>query len=223
MPEINTDLRVELWPIERLLPSASNPRTHTKEQVKRIVESMKAFGWTNPCLAGIGDELLAGHGRILAAHELKLAEVPVIQLGHLNEAQRRALVIADNQLAINGAGWNMDFLKSEILDLKGLEFDVGLLGFENAELDNILGAQSGGEGSGDPRTLSDRFGVPPFSVLDARQGYWQDRKRAWLALGIKSELGRGDCTPGGADLIACVTAGRQALALVDLRGPSGRI
>jgi hypothetical protein len=197
MSTVNVDLKVELWPIGKLLPQAKNPRTHTKEQVKRIVESMKAFGWTNPILAGAGDELLAGHGRILAAHELELTEVPVIQLGHLSEAQRKALVIADNQLAINGASWNMELLASEIFDLKGLDFDIGLLGFDGAELDRILGTAPGDGSSGDSRTLSDRFGVPPFSVLDARQGYWQDRKRAWLALGIKSELGRGDCTPGG--------------------------
>jgi hypothetical protein len=147
----------------------------------------------------------------MAAQQLGLPEVPVILLDHLSEAQRRALVIADNRLAEN-AGWDHDLLRAELAALRAEEFDLDLLGFDDAALDEIMagfdddggsgfGAGGGGDGeassqAGAPGALAERFGVPPFSVLDARKGWWQDRKRAWTDLGIRSELGRG-AAPGG--------------------------
>src|ERR1035438_3901594 len=92
--------------ISRLIPRVTNPRTHTPEQVAQIAGSMQEWGWTNPILVGADNDVLAGHARLAAARQLGMSEVPVIQLGHLTEAQRRALVIADNQLAITGAGWD---------------------------------------------------------------------------------------------------------------------
>ena len=124
----------------------------------------------------------------------------MLVLDHLSEAQRRAYVIADNKLALN-AGWDMETLALELGDLRGMGFDLALTGFSADELTALLAEQTAadsGVGSG-AGSLSAKFGVPPFSVLSAREGWWQDRKRAWLALGIQSELGRG-AAPGGAPM-----------------------
>jgi ParB-like chromosome segregation protein Spo0J len=97
---IRIDIKIEHWPIARLIPRITNPRTHAREQIAQVAASMKEFGWTNPILVGADNDVIAGHARLLAARQLGITEVPVIQLGHLSEAQRRALVIADNQLAL---------------------------------------------------------------------------------------------------------------------------
>src|SRR6202046_4664794 len=121
---INVNIRIELWPISRLIPRVTNPRTHTPEQIAQVAASMREFGWTNPILAGADNDVLAGHARVAAARQLGMTEVPVIQLGHLSEPQRRALVIADNQLAISGAGWSEETLRIELQTLQEAEFDL---------------------------------------------------------------------------------------------------
>jgi hypothetical protein len=103
-PPVEIDIQIERWPIERLIPRANNPRTHSREQIALIAASMREWGWTNPILVGADDDIIAGHARLLAAEKLGMKEVPVIVLRHLSPVQRRALVIADNQLAIAGAG-----------------------------------------------------------------------------------------------------------------------
>src|SRR5579871_6825551 len=137
---IRIDIQVELWPIGRLIPRITNPRTHTPQQVAQIAASIREWGWTNPILVGADNDVIAGHGRLLAARQLGMAEVPVIELGHLSEAQRRALVIADNQLAL-GAGWDEEMLRMELANLQAENFDVQLLGFEDEELARLLAAQ----------------------------------------------------------------------------------
>ncbi len=97
------------FPTDKLIPYARNSRTHSDEQVAQIVASIKEFGFTNPILIDKDNVIIAGHGRLLAAQRLGLKEVPVIKLPHLTETQRRALVIADNKLAMN-AGWNEEML-----------------------------------------------------------------------------------------------------------------
>jgi DNA modification methylase len=134
--------------------------------------------------------IIAGHGRLQAARKLGLTEVPCVRLEHLTETQRKAYIIADNRLALN-AGWDNELLSLELSELLKDDFDLDLLGFEADELDALLGnEEEGEEPEKEKGNLSDRFLVPPFSVLNAREGWWQDRKRAWLALGIKSEEGR---------------------------------
>ena len=96
--------RLELWPIDRLRPYERNPRTHSADQVAQIAASMVEFGFTNPILVDETDGILAGHGRLMAARQLGLTEVPVVQLGHLTPAQKRAYVITDNQLALRADG-----------------------------------------------------------------------------------------------------------------------
>src|SRR5258706_6620759 len=99
------ELQVRLCPVDQLVPYQKNSRTHSEEQIGQIAASIQAFGWTNPILVGRDYVVIAGHARLAAAKKLGLPEVPVIVLGHLTEAQRRALVIAANQLATK-AGWH---------------------------------------------------------------------------------------------------------------------
>jgi ParB-like chromosome segregation protein Spo0J len=105
--------RLELWPIDRLRPYERNPRTHSADQLAQIAASMVEFGFTNSILVDEADGILAGHGRLMAARELGLAEVPVFRLGHLTPTQRRGYVIADNQLALR-AGWDATLLAEEL-------------------------------------------------------------------------------------------------------------
>jgi len=141
----NIDIQIERWPIERLIPRANNPRTHSREQVAQIAASIQEFGWTNPVLVDANDEILAGHARVLAAKKLGMEEVPVIVLRHLTEAQKRALVIADNALALN-AGWDESMLRIELAILHEEDFNLDLVGFDDVELQRLLEAQDNAPG-----------------------------------------------------------------------------
>jgi DNA modification methylase len=129
--------RIELWPVDRLRPYERNPRTHSDEQVDQIAASMVEFGWTNPVLVDEQGGILAGHGRLLAARKLGLAEVPVIRFEHLSEAQKRAYLIADNQLTLN-SGWDDELLAAELAWLRDERFDLDLVGFDASELERLL-------------------------------------------------------------------------------------
>ena len=129
--------KLEIWPIERLRPYDRNPRTHSPEQVTKIAASLLEFGWTNPILVDAEGGIVAGHGRLLAAKELGMTTVPVIELPHLTEAQRRAYVIADNRLALD-AGWNEELLAEELKALGELDFNLELTGFDLDELHDLL-------------------------------------------------------------------------------------
>ena len=129
--------QVERWPLDRLIPHARNARTHSETQIAQIAGSIAEFGFLNPVLVGDDGVLVAGHGRILAARKLGLHEAPVIVLAHLTPTQRRALMIADNQIALN-AGWNEELLSAELASLKEESFDLELLGFDDADLDRLL-------------------------------------------------------------------------------------
>ena len=129
--------QVERWPLDRLIPHARNARTHSETQIAQIAGSIAEFGFLNPVLVGDDGVLVAGHGRILAARKLGLHEAPVIVLAHLTPTQRRALMIADNQIALN-AGWNEEMLSAELASLKEEAFDLELLGFDDADLDRLL-------------------------------------------------------------------------------------
>lgn len=129
--------RIELWPVDRLRPYERNARTHSAEQVAQIAASIVEFGFTNPILVDSNDGIIAGHGRLTAAQELGLRTVPVVVLDHLSDRQRKAYILADNQLALN-AGWDTDLLRGELQDLAEQDFDLSLIGFSDDELADLL-------------------------------------------------------------------------------------
>ncbi len=128
---------VEVLPIEMVHPYPGNSRTHSDEQVAQIAASITEFGFTNPILIDNINQVIAGHGRLAAATKLGLWEVPCIRLGELDDAQRRAYVLADNKLAEN-AGWDRSLLRLELIDLRDEGFDMGLIGFSDDELDALM-------------------------------------------------------------------------------------
>jgi DNA modification methylase len=130
-------LAVQFWPIAKLIPYARNARTHSEEQVAQVAASIVEFGWTNPILAGADGVVIAGHARLAAARRLRMDEVPVIVLDHLSETQRRALILADNRLALN-AGWDEEMLRVELASLQEDAFSLDLVGFTNEELEELL-------------------------------------------------------------------------------------
>lgn len=132
-------LAVAYRPPGELRPDSRNARTHSKRQVAQIVASIRALGFANPILVDEAGVVIAGHGRLLAAKEMGLAEVPTIDLPGLTEAQKRALRLADNKIALN-AGWDMDLLTAELGELSALDLDLdlSLTGFSVGEIDVIL-------------------------------------------------------------------------------------
>ena len=181
-----------------LTPYKGNARTHSPEQIAQIAASIREFGFASPILLKDDEtQIGAGHARREAALLLGLTSVPTITLHGLSESKWRAFVLADNKLALN-AGWDEAMLAAELQAIRSAGIDLDLTGFDAGELDVLIGA---GDPDADPIeeeptppkvALADRFGIAPFSVLNAREGWWQDRKRAWLALGIRSEVGRGE-------------------------------
>jgi DNA modification methylase len=159
--------RIEHWLIDKLIPFARNPRTHSDAQIAQIAASIAEFGFNNPILVDTKAGILAGHGRLLASRKPGLTEVPVIVLDHLSEAQKRAYIIADNKLAEN-AGWNDDLLRSELAALQEESFDISLLGFEDDELARLLAAQDAVEG------LTDEDAVPalPETAVSRTGDLW---------------------------------------------------
>jgi len=141
-------VQIEQIGIATLIPFAKNSRTHSDAQVAQIAASIREFGFTNPVLIDEANGIIAGHGRVMAARKLKLTEVPCIRLAHLTDAQKRAYVIADHKLALN-AGWDEAMLKLELADLKALDFDLDLTGFNTNEIEALL-AEKGTEGLTDP-------------------------------------------------------------------------
>lgn len=195
-PVIHAD-KVEIWALEDLHPNPRNARVHSPEQIDQVCKSMLEFGWTIPVLARRDGMIIAGHCRWMAAAKIGWSEAPVIVAKGWSDAQVKAYTLADNQLSLN-ATWDHDLLRLELGDLQGGGFDLNILGFAQIDVDKLFADAAGGENMLSV-TLADRFGVPPFSTFNAREGWWQDRKRAWLALGIQSELGRGAMIDQGGD------------------------
>jgi 16S rRNA G966 N2-methylase RsmD len=135
---MNVTERFEKVNIDKLVPYARNARTHSKEQILQLRASLREFGFVNPVIVDKDLNIIAGHGRILAAKEEGITEVPCVFAEHLTEAQKRAYIIADNRLAMN-AGWDMEMLSVEISELQGVDFDLSVLGFNEAELSKLMG------------------------------------------------------------------------------------
>jgi ParB-like chromosome segregation protein Spo0J len=130
-------LRYEIWPIHRLKPNPKNPRRHSPEQISQLADSIREFGFTRPLVVDEANTLLAGHGAWLAAQEVGMTDVPVVVRTGLTDQQKRAYLIADNQLALNSS-WDEERLRSEIDALERELFDLKLVGFSPEELDRIL-------------------------------------------------------------------------------------
>jgi hypothetical protein len=177
MPETTAkperDLTTHWVKVETLIPYVRNARTHSPEQVDQIAGSLREFGWTNPVLIDEEGGIIAGHGRVLAARKLGMAQVPTITLSGLTRAQKQAYMLVDNQLALN-AGWDTALLKIEIEELADLKFDLGLIGFSDAQLHDIrIGDQfqpGGREGQGSLDQLAPKLVTCPHcgEVFDLR-------------------------------------------------------
>ena len=150
-----TALTVVYLPIERLIPYARNSRTHSDAQVAQIAASIREFGWSNPVLTDGDGGIIAGHGRVLAARQLGMPAVPCIRLGHLTPTQRKALILADNKLALN-AGWDESLLSLELQDLQSDGFSLELTGFSGDELADLLADRTEG--------LTDPDDAPPAPI-----------------------------------------------------------
>lgn len=186
---------VERWALARIKPYANNPRTHSDAQIDQIAASMQRFGVTAPVLVDEKGEVIYGHGRLAAAQRLGLTSLPVSIARGWSPEEKRAYRIADNQLGLL-SDWEPSLLRVELGELSAAGFDMHLTGFDDMHLVQFMAGDGENFEPMEPEeareTLAARFGVAPFSVLNAREGWWQDRKRAWIALGIQSELGRGE-------------------------------
>lgn len=137
MAKTTTDM--QLVEIGRLIPYVNNARTHSPEQIVKLRSSLREFGFINPVIIDRDYNIIAGHGRVLAAHEEKITEVPCVFVDYLTEAQKKAYIIADNRMAMD-AGWDEELLKLEIETLQGMDFDVSFTGFEEQEIADLFGA-----------------------------------------------------------------------------------
>lgn len=153
--------------IEKLIPYARNSRTHSDEQVAQIAASIKEFGWTNPILVDGEAGIIAGHGRLAAARKLGLKKIPVIELSHLTPTQKKALIIADNKLALN-AGWDNDMLALEFEELELEGFDLDITGFDEKEINALIPEQVS-EGLTDDDAVPDVPDEPKTKLGDIYQ------------------------------------------------------
>ena len=136
MSKTTTEMR--LVPIAKLVPYQNNARTHSAEQIKKLRSSLREFGFVNPVLIDRSYGVIAGHGRIQAAMEEGITEVPCVYVDHLTDAQKKAYILADNRMALD-AGWDEELLKIELEELEGLGIDLGLTGFDEKELSDLFG------------------------------------------------------------------------------------
>ena len=196
-------MKIEQIAVENLIPYARNARTHSSAQVSKIAGSIREFGFCNPVLIDANDGIIAGHGRVMAAQKLDLKEVPCIRLGHLNDTQRRAYILADNRIALDGE-WDIELLNLEIQDLKELDFDLDLTGFDADELAGIeLEGESETEGDTEPQ--ADR--------ADELRKKWDVKPGDLWALG-EHRLLCGDSTKAE-DVARVMGGGKADLCLTD--------
>ena len=154
------DTQFELVDIEKLIPYANNARTHSDKQIDKIAASIKEFGFLNPLIISEDNVILCGHGRYYAAKKLGLKKLPCIRESHLSEAQRKAYILADNRLA-EDAGWDEDLLRVEIEFLKGEDFNVDLIGFDEKEINSLFDADT--EGKEDDFDVDAELEKTPFA------------------------------------------------------------
>lgn len=138
---MNTTTKMELVSIDKLIPYINNARTHSPEQVNKLRSSLREFGFINPVIIDKDYNVIAGHGRILAAREEHIDEVPCVFVDYLTEAQKKAYILADNRMAMD-AGWDEELLRIEIEALQAEAFDVSLTGFDDQEIADLFGDEN---------------------------------------------------------------------------------
>ena len=155
--------QMQLVPTEKLIPYARNARTHSAEQITKLRSSLREFGFVNPIIIDRNFNVLAGHGRLAAAKEEKISEVPCVFADYLTEAQKKAYILADNRYALD-AGWDEELLKLEIEELQGFDFDVSFTGFDESEIAKLMGADDG-EGEEDNFDVEEELKKPCVSKV----------------------------------------------------------
>jgi hypothetical protein len=206
--------KVERWQIDRLIPYAKNARTHTDAQVAAITASIKEWGWTSPALVGEDGGLIAGHARILATRQLGIVEIPVMVAAGWSEAQKRAYVLADNQLAITGSGWDPELLRLELGELKLGGFDLSLTGFGDLEEGSAGRADRGADRS------RRRAGAARASGV----GIGRSVDHGAASSPLRHAAGEGDARAGrNAQLGLGPAAGGEVVAAVDHSGGEGAV
>lgn len=178
-------LKIEYIPIDKLKPYERNNKKHIDYDIDEIAKSIEKYGFNDPIGIWKDNIIIEGHGRLEACKKLGITEVPCVRLDHLTDKQRREYAIMHNKTA-ELAEYDFDNLKLELDDLDLSDFDIDF-GIDDKSENNRYKYEDYTSGS-----LVDKFGAPPFSVIDRRQKYWQDRKRQWLEKGITSEIGRND-------------------------------
>lgn len=193
--------KIDYLPPQELKPWAGNARRHSRKQIKQLIESIRRFGFTSPVVIDDEGHILAGHGRVQAACALGLADVPCHRLDHLSETEKRAYVIADNKLALN-ASWDRKLLSQELshFRMQEIDFDVGVIGFSTAEMDEFFGTTFANKGP-DPADDDNRERAatearsensPARAALTATSGNW-DRTGSFAArsfMALPSKDGR---------------------------------
>lgn len=205
--KIRLDRGLEINPAD-LQPYDNNARTHSDQQVEQIMASMGEFTFTNAILVDEDNTVLAGHGRLMAANRLNMDSVPIDRISGLTKAQKKAYVLADNKMALN-AGWDEELLAIEFGELDDMGFDLALTGFSPGEIKGINHEAAYNEG--EMGSMAKNFLAPPFSVLDTKQKYWIDRKKAWDKLICDKGETRQNTLDKDGGLVASVNEGVSIL------------
>jgi hypothetical protein len=211
---MQNELEIETWKIEKLRFDENNARKHDAKNIDAIAKSLARFGQRKPIVV-VGDgTIVAGNGTVEAAKQLGWTEIVAARIPwRWTPEEIKAYALADNRTA-ELAEWDATILAEQLLELDAVGWDVSDLGFEP------LSPPTDGEPLGDniAMTLAERFLVPPFSILDQRSGRWQARKRAWISLGIQSEVGRGENLLGFSDTLREPDPKKRALTIPSLSG-----
>ncbi len=158
MGKTTTDM--QLVPIDKLVPYVNNARTHSPEQITKLRSSLREFGFVNPVIIDREFNVIAGHGRLMATKEEHIAEVPCVFVDYLTETQKKAYILADNRYAMD-AGWDEDMLRVEIEALQGMDFDLGLTGFDEKELTDLF--ETDDDAKQDDFDVDEELGKPCIS------------------------------------------------------------
>ena len=155
-----TTKEMRLLPVDELIPYVNNARTHSPEQINKLRASLREFGFINPVIIDKDKNIIAGHGRVMAAREEGIKEVPCVLVDYLTEAQKKAYILADNRMALD-AGWDEEMLRVEIESLQGADFDVSLTGFSDDEIAHIFDEET--EAKEDDFNVEEELQKPVFS------------------------------------------------------------